>query len=88
MSATVKSAPEDPGAVAELRLEDVEVALEAAPRDRRRVRLLAVRACGQKTGRRKLGCSVVLPHSAHMSTGARATGSSGQNGKRPWRAAR
>ena len=46
------------------------------------------RACGQKTGRRKLGCSVVLPHSAHMSTGARATGSSGQKGKRPWRAAR
>ena len=41
----------------------------------------AVRA-GKNTGRRKLGWRVVLDHSAHMSTGARATGSSGQKGNR------
>ena len=76
---------EDPGAGAELCLEDVEA----------RSRSASIFSSGVppamaawKAERRKLGCSVVLPHSAQTSTGARATGSSGQKGKRPWRAAR
>ena len=87
MSADGEVARRGPRARAELRLEDVEVPLEGA-RAARRVRLAAPSSVGQKTGREEVACSVVLPHSAHMSTGARATGSSGQKGKRPWRAAR
>ena len=42
-----------------------------------------VRITAQKIGPVKPGASVVLPHSAQTSTGARAAGSSGQNGAAP-----